>query len=80
MSKLDVTKKTLLKTQSHERNYKNAVRNLELEEVVKNVIYDLMTDLGLIIFNLSDNLTNAQYNYFCIVNLYNYYRYEITPC
>ena len=43
MNKLEVTKKTLLKTQSHERIYKNAVRNSELEEEIKkDVIYDLM--------------------------------------
>ena len=31
MSKLDVTKKTLLKTQSHEQNYKCSLRNAKLE-------------------------------------------------
>ena len=30
MSKLDVTKKTLLKTQSHEHNYKYSLRNPQL--------------------------------------------------
>lgn len=30
MSKLDVIKKTILKTQSHEQNYKNSVRNSQL--------------------------------------------------
>ena len=30
MSNLDVTKKTILKTQSHEQNYKNSVRDSQL--------------------------------------------------